>query len=86
METLGMIIMVIGAIGLFGCSLWMLVLQFQTSILWGLGCIFIPFVALIWLVLNWDEGKMPFLFSLVFGAIMIGGMFMSGDMSNLPVA
>lgn len=79
MDVIGMILQWAGIIGMIVTGLWLLILQFQTSILWGLACIFVPFVALIWLVLNWEDGKVPFLFSLLFGALFIGGTFMIGS-------
>jgi hypothetical protein len=57
----------------------MLILQFQTSIFWGLACIFIPFVALLWLVMYWEDGKYPFLYSLGFAVLIFAGTFMAGD-------
>lgn len=79
MELIGMILQWAGIIGLFVTALWLLILQFQTSIFWGLACIFIPFVSLIWLILHWEDGKMPFLYSLLFAVVFFGGMFMGGN-------
>jgi len=64
MQTLGGIIMVLSVVvGLiFGVQL--LIIAFNTSILWGLGCLFVPFVSFIFVVLHWDETKTPFLWSL----------------------
>ena len=41
-------------------TLWMLVLAFRTSIWWGLGCLFIPFVQLFYLFSHWKEAGNPF--------------------------
>lgn len=71
-----MVVLGIGLLISIVCGLWMLVLQFQTSILWGLGCLVIPFVSLIWLIMYWDAGKKPFLISLVGVLLTIGGLFM----------
>jgi hypothetical protein len=47
---------------IFGIQL--LVIAFNTSILWGIGCLFVPFVGLLFVILHWDEAKTPFLGSL----------------------
>ena len=36
-------------------TLWMLVLAFRTSLWWGFGCLFIPFVQLCYLFSHWKE-------------------------------
>ena len=47
MEILGMILVGIGGITVLVGSIWFLVVTFQESLLWGLGCMFVPFVSLI---------------------------------------
>lgn len=41
-------------------NLWFVVRAFQESILWGLGCLLLPFVSLVFLILNWRRAKDPF--------------------------
>ena len=55
---LGIALLVIGAIGT-------LIAAFKTSILWGLGCLLIAPVSLIFLVLHWDVAKNPFFLQLI---------------------
>lgn len=63
-------IVIVGIIiGIIG-GIWMLIEQFKTGILWGLGCLFLPFVSLIWLILHWEEGAKPFAITLA-GAVLI---------------
>ena len=50
---LGLAVFIIGGIGT-------LIAAFKTSILWGLGCLFIAPVSLIFLVVHWDVAKNPF--------------------------
>lgn len=57
----------------------MLIEAFGTSVLWGLGYLFVPFVSLIWLVLHWDRGGKPFLISLAGGGLLIVGAMLSGN-------
>jgi hypothetical protein len=74
MGILGNICIVIGfIIGLiFGIQL--LIMAFRESIWWGLGYIFIPFVALIFVIVHWDEAKTPFLRGLIAIPFYVLGM------------
>jgi hypothetical protein len=40
-------------------NLWIVVLAFRTGLLWGLGCLFVPPVGLIYSVLNFRETWKP---------------------------
>ena len=73
-----MILMVVGGVvALFG-GIMFLVVAFQESVLWGLGCLFLPFVSLIFLVMHWDEARKPFLTQLAGAVPMFAGMMMMG--------
>src|SRR6516164_6290437 len=37
-----------------------LISAFRTSILWGLGCLFLPFCTLIYLIVHWEDAKSGF--------------------------
>lgn len=56
--VLGDVLLVVG-------GLWMLGVAFRTSILWGLGCLFLPFVSLIYSFSHWKEAKGPFVTQVV---------------------
>jgi hypothetical protein len=64
-----------------GCLLMLLgwiafiVVAFRESILWGLGVLFLPFVSLIFLVLNWSRAKDSFFLQLWGLAILLVGAF-----------
>lgn len=64
------ILSIIGAALCVIGGLWLLILAFQTSILWGLGSLIVPFVSLIFAITHWDEAKTPFLTAVV-GVILI---------------
>ncbi|MBC8026746.1 MAG: hypothetical protein H7Y89_12190 [Steroidobacteraceae bacterium] len=51
-------------------GIWFLVVAFKTSVWWGLGCLILPFVSLIFLFMHWEAAKKPFLWSLL-GFVMI---------------
>lgn len=55
---------------MFICGIWMLVVAFQRSILWLLGCIFIPFVSFI-LVIVEPKARPPFFVYLATCAALI---------------
>ncbi len=66
LALVGLGLMVIG-------GLWLLIVAFQTSILWGLGSLFVPFVSLIFVLLNWNVSKAPFITVVIgFALGMIG--------------
>ena len=48
------------------------------SILWGLGCIFVPFVSLIFLIMHWDTAGKPFLIQLAGVVAVIAASVMIG--------
>jgi hypothetical protein len=71
MATLGMIIWIIGAIISVIGGIWFLVVAFRQTIWWGLGCLFIPFVSIIFLIIHWGDAAKPFFVSLLGVVIMV---------------
>ena len=49
----GTVLMLVGAIGF-------IIAAFRASILWGLGCLFLPFIPLLFLVMHWRLAFKPF--------------------------
>ncbi|MGH2767746.1 MAG: hypothetical protein ACRDIF_02185 [Actinomycetota bacterium] len=78
MRALGAIFLIIGGIAYLGGGIWTIVLAFKKSVLWGLGAIFVPFVSLVFAILNWSVAKKPFLIAITgfvllgIGAVLIG--------------
>jgi len=71
MEYVAMIVAVTGLfISLIG-TIWFLIVAFSESILWGLGCLLIPFIPLIFLILHWREAAKPVIVWVI-GAVIIG--------------
>lgn len=84
MSAVGMLLVAIGSIVMLIFGVILLVKAFQTSILWGLGYIFVPFVALVFVIMHWDDTKKPFLYTLL-GAVIFGiGMALSGLATGSP--
>jgi hypothetical protein len=46
-------------------GIMMLVAAFRTSVLWGLGCLFLPIVGLIFLFAHWSDAKKGFIVQVV---------------------
>lgn len=70
MGTLGTGLVLIAALAGILAQLWVLVAAFKKSIVWGLLVFFIPFVSLLFIILNFSEMKYPVLLYLV--AILLG--------------
>lgn len=66
----GFIIFLIGSIGY-------LIATFRTSIIWGLSCLFLPFVSLIFLFVHWKKASKPFFISMTGIAIIFLGVFLA---------
>ena len=66
MLFLGVVAVVLGGIGT-------LIASFKTSILWGLGCLFIAPISLLFLIFHWDVARNPFLLQVVGIALMFFG-------------
>ena len=58
MFWLGVILSLVG-------SLWIVINAFRTSVLWGLGALFVPFVSLIFALLNFAGTKIPLLLCVI---------------------
>lgn len=77
MEILGFILIGIGGIIALIYGIQLIILAFQTSVLWGLGYLFVPFVALIFIIKYWADARRPFLRSLLSIPFMfVGGMLL----------
>ena len=62
----GLGIFIIGGIGT-------LIAAFKTSVLWGVGCLLIAPVSLLFLIMHWNNAKNPFFLQLIgFGIIFFG--------------
>ena len=63
---IGLGIFIIGGIGT-------LIAAFKTSILWGIGCLLIAPVSLLFLIMHWSNAKNPFFLQLIGLGIMFFG-------------
>lgn len=67
---------------LFG-GIAFLIAAFRTSILWGLCCVFIAPVQIIYLFAHWDDAKNPFLIQVIGGVIMLIAGFLQGGIPEI---
>lgn len=67
-------VMILGIIVSAAGGIWLLVLAFKRSIVWGLVVLFVPFASLVFVVKYWNETKTAFLVSLG-GYVVYAGMF-----------
>ena len=80
MDVIGTIIIIIGAIVMIVGGIMLLIVAFKESIWWGLGSIFIPFVALIFVIMHWQKSKKAFFIWLAGFVVYIIGMVLGGTM------
>ncbi len=78
MGILAMGLFVVGIVVMTGAGLWLLAKAFQTSVLWGLGYIFVPFVSIIFVILHWPDTKKPFLYLLAGLLVFVVGAVFGG--------
>lgn len=66
---IGIAIIIIGGIGF-------LIAAFKNSILWGLGCLILSPISIVFLILHWQEAKNPFFLQLIGVAVVFAGSMM----------
>ncbi|HZV37059.1 MAG TPA: hypothetical protein VFB72_20955 [Verrucomicrobiae bacterium] len=84
MQIIGLVLLGIGGITAFVGGIIFLIAAFRESLLWGLACLLIPFVSLIFLVLHWAEAKKGFFIQLVGLALIVIGVLIGGHGSLPP--
>jgi hypothetical protein len=65
-----------GLILLGAGAIWLLIITFTESVLWGLLSLLLPVVGLIFVALNWQITKRAFVLELVGGLMFFGGMLL----------
>ena len=72
MSDLDMLFVVCFLVGVAG-GLWFLCVAFREGFFWGFGCIFVPFVALIFLLQHQEKAWKPFLLYIAgIGSCVVG--------------
>ncbi|MFC1827334.1 excalibur calcium-binding domain-containing protein [Thermodesulfobacteriota bacterium] len=76
-STLSMIVQGVGFIIFLIGSFGYLIATFRTSIIWGLSCLFLPFVSFIFLFVHWEKASKPFFTSMTGIAIIFLGVLLT---------
>ncbi len=69
-------IAMMGVIGIISVIsfIWVVVIAFKEDVIWGLGCLFIPLIIIVFGIMHWDKCKKPFLVYVV-TSIILGVMY-----------
>lgn len=73
MHTLGDVMVGAGGLLVLVGAIAFVVVAFRESLLWGLGVLFVPFVSLIFLIVNWNTAKRSFFWQLLGIALVFIG-------------
>ncbi len=57
---MGTLLLGLGGIMLFIGWIWLVIEAFKVNILWGIGCILLPIIDLIFAIIHWEVAKKPF--------------------------
>lgn len=74
---MGILFLIGWAVAAIG-GLWLVVVAFKESVLWGLGVLVVPFVGLFFAVTHWKEAKSPFLLSTAGAVVAVATAFLMG--------
>jgi hypothetical protein len=75
---MAMALLVVGIILSVVGGIWLLITAFQESVGWGVACLLLPIVTLIFVFLHWEESKKPFLISLAGNLLFIAAAAAKG--------
>jgi hypothetical protein len=78
--SMAMALMGIGILLAFAGGIWILVMAFQESIGWGLGCLVCGVVTLVFAITHWEEAKKPFFLYVVGVVLVVAGSALGGGM------
>ncbi len=70
LPVIGIIVFAVG-------GFWYLIVTFRVGVLWGLSCLFLPFVSLIFLFAHWKVASKPFFVSILGMAVTFSGIFLA---------
>lgn len=75
---MAMLLFILGIAACVVGGLWLLITAFQESVGWGVACLLLPIVSLIFVFLHWEDAKKPFLIGLAGNLLLIAGHAMKG--------
>lgn len=74
---MGLLLMGVGGILALVTGIWLLILAFREHVLWGLAYLFVPFAALVFVIMHFDEAGKPFLGNVGACALFMVGLSLS---------
>ena len=74
---MGIVLLIISGLVLLVANIWLIIIAFQRTVLWGLAVLLVPFAALVFVIMYWHEAKKPFLISLAASIVMWISVFMA---------
>lgn len=77
MDILGIILIFAGASVGALFAIIILFRAFQQSFVWGFGCLLVPFMIFVFVMLNWEDTKRPFLLFLLAIPISVAGTILA---------
>ena len=86
METLGLLLTVVGGIGALVTYIIILIAAFKDNIWWGLGSLFCGIPLLVFCIMNFEEVKKPFLIYIGCAILYLIGtsMTVSSALGGMP--
>ena len=75
---MGIALMIVGGLVALVGGIGVLIAAFRESVGWGIGCLVVPLVSLIFVVMHWEETKKPFLLNVAGSIVMVVGAVISG--------
>lgn len=79
MATIGLVLLGLGWLVALVGGIMLLIVAFRESVLWGIGCLIIPFVALIFVIMHWSAAKKAFFIQLAGLALIFIGVVLGGS-------
>lgn len=76
MSILGIGLMVIGGLIFFIGTIMFLIQAFKESIIWGLACILLPIVGLVFLIMFWKDAKRSFCVKCLGALVGVAGLML----------
>jgi hypothetical protein len=76
----------VGGLIAFVGGIWLIVVAFKKSVWWGLGSLIVPFVGLIFAILNWQVAKTPFLVYLAGIVLCVIGAMNTPNLADASMA
>lgn len=79
MDAVGIVLIGLGGIAAVVGGLWVIVMAFQESVLWGLVCLLIGPAMIVFAIMHWEEAKTPFLISVAGSVVLVLGFVVGGS-------